>query len=264
VLPLPFGTKIYIQYFPSDLMHKHVRRLKVVLIVMVVALFFLLISKSTLVRNSFSDPAALRSFVFGFGILAPLAIIFLQMFLAAVPIIPSEITTIAAGFIFGPILGIAYSIIGAFLGSYLVFLAARNYGKRMVELFFTKKDVVHFNLFFKQRGLWALFVARVAPFFPNDVISFAAGLTSMKSWQFNIVSTFGYMVEVVLLASFGAELSHGRVSVPVLIIGIFIVLLLLISLFKHTIRKLLIKDLFLLEKEGKNAERFIEKEFRKI
>ena len=245
-------------------MHKHVRRLKMVLIVLIVALVFLAISKSSLVRNSFSDPDALRSFILGFGILAPLAIISLQMFLAAVPIIPSEITTIVTGFIFGPILGVAYSIIGAFLGSYLVFLAARRYGKRMVELFFSKKDIVHFHLFFKQRGLWALFVARVAPFFPNDVISFAAGLTSMKSWQFNVISTLGYMVEVVLLAFFGAELSRGRVNVPVLIIGLFIVLLLLVSVFKHSIRKLLIKDLSLLEKEGKNAEKFIEKEFRKI
>ena len=234
------------------------------IVVLALAAAFYLISKSVLMKNFFTNPEALRSFILSFGILAPLAVIFLQLFQTAISIIPSEITTIAAGFIFGPFLGALYNVIGTFLGSYLVFFAARRFGKKGVELFFKKKDVVHFNLFFKQRGLWALFAARVAPFFPNDVISFAAGLTDVGAWQFNLVSTLGYLVEIVLLTFFGAELSRGKVSIPVVVIGIFIIALLLVSLFQQKIRKILIKDLSLLEKEGKDAERFIEKEFRKI
>ena len=53
-------------------------------------------------------------------------------------------------------------------------------------------------------------------------------------------------------------------AIGFIIIGIFIILLLLVSLFKGKIRKLLIRDLSLLEQEGKDAEKFIEKEFRKI
>ena len=245
-------------------MHKRVQWFKIGVIVLAMILLFVLVARSDLVRNSFSNPEALRSFILGFGILAPVIVIFLQLFQTAISIVPSEITTVAAGFIFGPFLGIVYSTIGTFLGSYLVFLAARGYGKKIVEPFFKKRDIVHFNLFFRQRGLWAIFLARAAPFFPNDVISFAAGLTEVKAWQFNLVSTLAFMLEIVILAFFGAELSQGKLSMPLIIIGIFIVLLILIGLFKHAIRKILIRDLSLLEKEGKNAERAIEKEFAKI
>ena len=76
--------------------------------------------------------------------------------------------------------------------------------------------------------------------------------------------TLARLMGDAILAFFGAELSQGKLSMPLIIIGIFIVLLILIGLFKHAIRKILIRDLSLLEKEGKNAERAIEKEFAKI
>lgn len=245
-------------------MKKLVRWLKLVLLLVVVVALLYATSQSTLIKNSFAKPEALRSFLLSFGILAPLILIFLQIFQTVISIIPSEITTIVAGFLFGPVLGILYNTIGTFIGSFLVFLAGRKYGKALAGFFLRKKDVVHFNLFFQQRGLWALFLARVAPFFPNDVISFAAGLTSVKAWQFNLISTLGFLVEIVLLTFFGAELARGKLSVPLIIIGIFIVLLLLVGLFKEPIRKLLIKNVSLLEKEGQEAEKFIEKEFRKL
>ncbi len=245
-------------------MKKGLKWLKMVLLLVAIIAILYGVSQSTLIRNSFSNPNILRSFLLSFGILAPLVLIFLQVFQTVISILPSEITTIVAGFIFGPVLGIVYNTIGTFLGSFLVFLAGRKYGKKLVGDFFSKKDIVHFNLFFKQRGLWALFLARVAPFFPNDVISFAAGLTEVKAWQFNLVSTLGFLVEIVLLTLFGSELAQGRLSMSIIIIGIFIILLLLVSLFKGKIRKLLIRDLSLLEQEGKDAEKFIEKEFRKI
>lgn len=245
-------------------MKREVGWLKLVFLLIVLAALFYAASQSALVRTWFANPEILRSFLLSSGILAPVILILLQVFQTVISILPSEITTIVGGFLFGPVLGILYNTIGTFLGSFLVFLAGRKYGKKLVGDFFSKKEIVHFNLFFRQRGLWALFLARIAPFFPNDLISFAAGLTPVKTWQFNLVSTLGFMVEIVLLTFFGSELSQGKLSVPLLIMGVFIILLLLVGLCKHWIHKILIKDLSLLEKEGKEAEKFIEKEFRKI
>jgi len=125
---------------------------------------------------------------------------------------------------------------------------------------FGKKEMVHFHIFFKQKKKWALFLARIAPIFPNDLVSFMAGLTSIRLRDFNWVSTFGFILQMVILTYFGSELAAGEVSVTMILITVVVSLLLLLLIFKRPIKKFLIKELHLLEKE----EKLLEKEFKKI
>lgn len=239
---------------------KRAHKLKYFLLLILAILFYYLITESKLVQHYLANPEALKSLILSFGILAPIAIIILQMFQTTISIIPSQITTIIAGFVFGPILGLVYSLIGAFFGSMLIFSLGRKYGKRFALKLFDKKEIVHFNIFLRQRKDWALFLARIAPIFPNDLVSFTAGLTTIKFRNFNLFSTLGFVVQMIILTYFGAELSAGKVSVPLIIITIVVSLLLLIVFFKSKIRRFLIKGLHKLEK----GEKVLEKEFRKI
>lgn len=242
---------------------KHYKLKFLILALIIIALYFLL-SESPLVQHYLSNPVLIKNFILSFGLLAPLAIILLQAFQTTISIIPSQITTIAAGFIFGPYLGLFYSLIGAFFGSMLTFLLARKYGKNLALKLFEKKDLVHFNLLFKQHRLWTLFLARMAPLFPNDLVSFGAGLTSIKLKNFNFISTSGFIIQMTILSYFGSELSTGQLSLPLIIISLTVSCFLLIALFETQIKKMIIKDFHKLEKEGKFLEKAVEKEFRKI
>jgi len=233
------------------------------LILILIAVYFL-VSESTIVKQFISDPDSLKRLVLNFGILAPLAIIILQFFQTTISIIPSQITTIIAGFIFGPFLGLLYSLIGAFFGSMFVFLLARKYGKNLALKFFEKKDLIHFNVFFRQKKLWTLFLARITPLFPNDLVSFCAGLTKIKLRNFNLISSIGFIIQMIILTYFGAELSTGKISSSLIIISIVVTLLLLIAIFEKKIKKIIIKDYHKIEKEGKIIEKAVEKEFKKI
>ena len=245
-------------------MKKGTTRLKFILLIILFLLFFYGILKSEAVQNSVANPESLRSFILGLGILAPLGIILLQMFQTTISIIPSQVTTILAGFIFGPFFGLLYSIIGAVLGSMIIFSLGRKYGHKIAGLFFDEAEILHFTIFFREKKLLALFLARVAPIFPNDLVSFTAGLTQIKLWHFNLVSTAGFIAQMVLLTYFGAELSTGEVSIPLLGTTIVISVLLALFLFKESIHKLLIRDFRLLEKERKMITGLIRKELRRV
>lgn len=234
--------------------------IKIAILIVFLIAFYFFASESQIVKQYISNPQLLKNFILSFGILAPLAIILLQFFQTTISIIPSQITTIVAGFIFGPILGLTYSLIGAFFGSMLVFLLARRYGKNLALKFFEKKDLAHFNLFFRQKKIWTLFLARTTPLFPNDMVSFCAGLTKMKLRNFNIVSSLGFVFQMIILTYFGSELSTGKISFSLVIISVIVTLLLLIALFEKKIKKIIIKDFHKLEKEGKH----LEKEFNKL
>jgi len=139
----------------------------------------------------------------------------------------------------------------------VVFIAARYYGKSLASRFFEKKEIVHFNSIFREKGMWGLFLVRVAPIFPDDVVSFTAGLTTMKLWMFNVVSTIGFAVTMVIYSVFGSELSSGVFGGRIIVLTIIVVGICLAGLFKNQIKKMLIKDWYRLEKE-------VEKEFKKI
>lgn len=245
-------------------MKKEGRWIKLLLVLIILGILFFVISQSALMRNFFKDPEALHSFILSLGVLAPLGLIFLQMFQTTISIIPSQLTTILAGYVFGPLWGLVYSLIGAFLGSFLIFLLARKFGGKIASFFFSEEEIVHFILFFKQKKLLALFLARIAPLFPNDLVSSAAALTDISVLHFNLVSTAGFMVQMVLLTFFGAELREGSITLPLQIITITISFLLFLFLFKEKIHKILIHDLKLLEKSEMTLRKVLRRDVRKI
>lgn len=220
---------------------RHHRARFIIFIVILIALYFFA-TTSPFVKQYIDNPELLKKIILGFGILAPLAIIVLQFFQTTISIIPSQITTIVAGFIFGPIFGVLYSLIGAFFGSMFIFILARKYGRKLASKLFETKDLSHFNKLFKRNRLRVLFLARMAPIFPNDLVSFGAGMTRIKLRNFNIVSSIGFVFQMVILSYFGSELATGKISLPLIIISVMVSLLFLIAVFEKQIKKFLIND----------------------
>ncbi|MBI4983168.1 TVP38/TMEM64 family protein [Candidatus Woesearchaeota archaeon] len=244
--------------------HKVVKFVKVGIFILLLVGACYLLSSSPWTHSFLDNPAVLKELITSFGAIAPLVLVLLQTVDNIVPFIPTELIYVVAGFIFGPVFGLIYSLIGAFLGSAIVFMISRRYGKELAEKLFAKKEIIHFSLFFRKNKAWAVFIARVAPLFPNDLISFAAGLTNLKFWRFNLISTLGFGVETIILTYFGAELSKGISVIPLIILGLFIGISILIKIFREKIKRTIIKDIHKLEKEGKDIEKEIENEFRKI
>lgn len=233
--------------------HKHARRWVPIIFLPVAGALIFYLAESGTFGTYLTNPQSLQDLILSFGFWAPLLLILLQALQTTISIFPSQVTTIVAGFVFGPILGLAYSLIGSFLGSAFVFQLSRKYGDELALKFFDKKEIVHFHNFFKQRKLWALFLVRVTPVFPNDLVSFAAGLTKMSFRNFNLVSTTGFVAQMILLTYFGSELSSGVMSLPLIVITVVMSLLLLVVLFRKKLKKILIKDFHKVEKEFANG-----------
>jgi len=225
---------------------RHHKARFIIFFVVLVVIYFLVVESPT-AQHYIDNPELIKDFVLKAGILAPLAIIFLQFFQTIISIVPSQLTTIVAGFIFGPILGLGYSLIGSFLGSMVVFLLAKKYGKGLALKFFEERDLTHFQHLFKQKKLLTLFLARIAPLFPNDLVSFGAGLTKTKLRNFNLVSTLGFIVQMVILTYFGSELASGEINSSLIVISIAVSALFMVALFEKQIKRLIIKDFHKIE-----------------
>ena len=113
--------------------------------------------------------------------------------IAAVAFIPGSILTLAAGAIFGLVSGIVYVFIAATLGSCLAFLVARYFAREAIER--KLADTPRFAAIDRAvsaQGRKIVFLLRLSPVFPFNLLNYALGLTNVRFVDYAIAA-FGML-----------------------------------------------------------------------
>lgn len=131
------------------------------------------------------EPEQFRSWVDRssiWGRLLFVGMVFLQVIVA---LIPGEPLELAAGYAFGAVEGTLLSMLGIVLGSWVIFIAVRRFGQKLVEVFFPEKDLKQLSFLKNPKKAKALaFILMTIPGTPKDMLSYVAGLTplALKEW----------------------------------------------------------------------------------
>lgn len=121
---------------------------------------------------------------------------------------------------------IFFASIAAFIASITNFWIARIWGRSIIEKLIGKDEIHKVDKFTQNYGLLALFISRIFLKGYHDIISYAAGLTSIKFSRYLIISTIG-MIPGVSVWYFLASLVDDPVSFTIItIVEIFIFALL--------------------------------------
>ncbi len=91
----------------------------------------------------FKDLDSLRGLVGDSIILGPIIFILIQILQVVIPIIPGGISTAAGVLIFGPYAGFIYNYIGICIGSIIIFLLGRRYGKPFILSMISDKHTIN-------------------------------------------------------------------------------------------------------------------------
>ena len=147
--------------------------------------------------------------------------------------IPSSPLVIIAGAIFGPLLGMVYTLVGATLGATIAFLLARFFlydslGKKIAASSFYKKIKGKNN----KNIVWVVFLTRLMPQVSFDLVSYAAGLTSVNILAFAGATFLGMIPMVFLLSFFGKFIEPYLIYFLAFLTTVFIVLI-LYKIIKH-------------------------------
>ena len=212
----------------------------IIFILAVATLVFIYKDQLKLVYKS---PEIVKEYIVGFGVFAPVIFILSYLVQAFVPFIPSSIITMSGGYVFGIAFGTVYSLIGVTIGSIIIFLIARKLGRPFFRKIISKKELEHFDVFFKKRGDRSILLARSIPMlFPLDIVSIAAGLTQINIRHYVIFSILGFIPNLFILALFGERLSKGMNPATVAVL-VLIVLVIFGYLFRHPLKVFLIKEI---------------------
>lgn len=133
----------------------------------------------------------LRGFILKFGVFSSTVFILFAAIQVIIPPIPGQIAGLAGGYVFGVFLGTFYSMIGLLIGSYVIFVISRKYGRPFIKKIIGIERLNKFDKSFREKGALTLFLFFLIPIFPDDVLCYLAGLTRVKMKNLLIVSIVG-------------------------------------------------------------------------
>ncbi|MGM0124636.1 hypothetical protein IGI37_002030 [Enterococcus sp. AZ194] len=137
----------------------------------------------------FKDINALRGLVGDSVILGPIIFVLIQILQVVIPIIPGGISSAAGVLIFGPTAGFIYNYLGISIGSVIIFLLGRRYGKPFILCMISEKTYnKYIGWLDNQNRFEKLFALAIfLPVAPDDALCLMAGLTNMSVKKFTLI-----------------------------------------------------------------------------
>jgi uncharacterized membrane protein YdjX (TVP38/TMEM64 family) len=137
------------------------------------------------------------------GYLAPIAFIGIYN-LATVLLIPGSLLTLGGGVIFGAVWGSIYVIIAATLGATFAFLIgrylSRDWVRQQLEKYPKFKAI---EAAVSKEGLKVVFLTRLSPIFPFNLLNYAFGVTSVSLRDY-VLGSIGMIPGTILYVYIGS------------------------------------------------------------
>lgn len=182
-----------------DTLKKLVKFLAIFSIALTV-LFLVYLFKNMDILN---NPDALTRALKGHLILGSIGFLLLQIIQVVIPIIPGGVTTVVGFMAFGPILGFILNYVGIVIGSIILFLLTRRYGKPFILLFVDEKSFKHYEQKLASSTYETVFALNMAsPISPADILVMVTGLSRMSFKRFLYIILICKPISIVAFSYF--------------------------------------------------------------
>jgi uncharacterized membrane protein YdjX (TVP38/TMEM64 family) len=151
---------------------------------------------------------------------------------------PSTLLTLAGGFVFGPVLGVLYTIVASNISSTIAFYVGRYFGEGLFKDDGSNGLIQRYARRMRENSFETVMIMRFI-FLPYDAVSYLAGFLRIHYWPFILATALGSIPGTLAFIGFGASIERFDGALPKLnpvtlgfSIAIFIVSLLLSRIFK--------------------------------
>ncbi len=135
--------------------------------------------------------------------------------------IPQFLITLSNAAIFGWWQGALLSWSSSMVGAAVCFYIARGLGRDVVIRFTGERALDSLDGFFEKYGRHTIMVARLLPFMSFDLVSYAAGLTSMSFWSFFWATGLGQAPATIVYSYVGSQFDGGAKGLFYGLTGLF-------------------------------------------
>lgn len=178
----------------------------VVALILLVAAYFGLIGQVNIRYEIDAEP--FQEWVEDLGPVGPLGYIAVMAGSVLIAPIPNAPVFLAAGLVWGPVLGTLYSLAGLLLGSALAFWISRWVGRRYLPRLIGTKAAQRIDRASDTLGGKVIFWSRMLPVINFDWVSYVAGLTAIRFWVYFAWSAAGMVLPTTVIVVAGDGLGR--------------------------------------------------------
>lgn len=147
-----------------------------------------------------SDAGQLAEYVRSFGALSVIVLFLVEYFAVLFLPVPDIITVTAGVMLYGPLLGAAICFCGVYAGSVTAFLIGRKFGYKAAEFLVGRDNLEKGFDYIKGKDKTILAFMLIFPFFPDDLLCFVSGLSSMSVKFFLLIAFIARAVACLVSA----------------------------------------------------------------
>jgi uncharacterized membrane protein YdjX (TVP38/TMEM64 family) len=180
-----------------------------------------------------------REWVDNNGLVSRLAFVGMMTLQIIVAFIPGEPLEIAAGYAFGFWEGSLLCLIGAVIGSAVVFLFVRHVGMRAVEVFVSREKIQSLKFLKNSTKLNSVvFLLFLIPGTPKDIMTYFIGMTKMKFSTWLLITGIARIPSVITSTMCGDALGLEQYTIAIWVFGLTAVISLMGLLFYKKISRI--------------------------
>jgi uncharacterized membrane protein YdjX (TVP38/TMEM64 family) len=162
-------------------------------------------------------PLQMRGWAESVGPAAPVLFLLGHTVVTMAPI-PRTVFTLAAGLLFGPVLGVGLSLAATTMSAVLAFGAVRWLGRGLVAPHLDRRMLRAVDARLRRRGWLAVASLRLIPAVPFSVLNYCSAVSSIRFWHF-LAGTVGIVPGSVAVVVFGDALA-GTTSPALLAVSL--------------------------------------------
>lgn len=185
-----------------------------VIIIAAVAVYYMVPSVNKTMNQVFrmfatGDFTVVKDFVASYGAYAAVISFLLMVLQSIAAPLPAFLLTFANANLFGWWKGAILSWSSAMAGAAVCFFIARILGRDVAEKLTSKAGLNQIDTFFEKYGKNTILICRLLPFISFDIVSYAAGLTSMSFGSFFLATGLGQLPATIVYSYVGGMLTGG-------------------------------------------------------
>ncbi|MDY7040778.1 MAG: TVP38/TMEM64 family protein [Chloroflexota bacterium] len=156
----------------------------------------------------FGDRERVADYIRRWGAWAPVVTIGFQVLQVIAAPVPGQALDVANGYLFGPLWGTVYSMIGMLVGSFIAMGLTRRFGRPLAERLVGEQALERVDHYARHRGPVFFLIFFLMPVVPNDVACFLAGLTAIPLAELMLIALVGRMPSIVVSNLVGATVTE--------------------------------------------------------
>ena len=169
-----------------------------------------------------NNPEHLKAQLDQFGNWGKLFLILIMAVQVVFVFLPGEIIEVASGFCYGEIQGLVICLLGAMIGTVIIYWFVEKYGIRFINKFFNQEKLHEISFLKGKKNLeLILFIIFFIPGTPKDILTYFAPLTRIKLSSFLLITTSTIGGNALSKQNYPFTIAVFAITGAISIIGLF-------------------------------------------